>query len=60
MRIKISKIIHRASRPNNEGLWSVWCQIYVNGQYKSAVLDFNTYDEAMSVKEGDIAEWKGK
>ena len=56
MKINVTKIIHRATQPNTEGLWLVWCQIYVNGNFRYTALEFDSYKEAQSVKENDFIE----
>lgn len=52
--MKVVKIIHRAMSPNDEGIWLVWCMVYVNGRYSYKVLKFESYDEARDLKEGTI------
>lgn len=58
MRIKITKIIHRATLPNDDGVWQVWCQIYCNGSYRYTVLEFDTWEEAKNIKEGEFIDWE--
>ena len=57
MRAKIAKITHRAAQANMKGLWMVWCQVYVNGNYRYTALEFDTPEAAREIKEGQIVEF---
>lgn len=52
--MKITKIIHRATRPNDDGLWLVWAQVYINGNFRYTCLDFPTWEEAAALQEGQM------
>lgn len=56
MKQRITKIIHRAIRPNQDGKWMVWCQVYINGNFRYASFDFDTYEEASKLTEGQIVD----
>lgn len=58
MKVKVVKIIHRAVRPNEEGLWFVWCQVYVNGAFRYDCLEFSDWTEFIKLKEGDYVNTK--
>lgn len=50
--MKVTKIIHKAERANDEGYWLVWAQCSINGQYRCCTLIYDTFEEAKAVKEG--------
>ena len=50
--MRTTKIIHRATIPNRDGKWMVWCKVYVNGNFRYTSFDFDTEEEARALKEG--------
>ena len=54
--MKVTKIIHKAMRPTDEGDWIVWCMVYINGQYRYCALMYDTYEEAKAVHEGQLLD----
>lgn len=54
--MKVTKIIHKAMRPTDEGDWVVWCMVYINGQCKYKGLVFESFDEARAVNEGLLVD----
>lgn len=54
--MKVVKIIHKASRPNEEGYWLVWAMVYINGSTRYCTLIYDTFEESRAVSQNDLLD----
>lgn len=54
--MKVVKIIHKASRPNDEGYWLVWAMVYINGSSRFCTLIYDTFEESRAVSQNDLLD----
>lgn len=54
--MKVVKIIHKASRPNDEGYWLVWAMVYINGSTRYCTLIYDTFEESRAVSQNDFLD----
>ena len=54
--MKVVKIIHKASHPNDEGYWLVWAMVYINGSSRYCTLIYDTFEESRAVSQNDFLD----